>query len=180
MLFFKLNNGTQINGQRMKPVHKMVLSAMFVAMGVSLSTLYIPFGAAKCFPVQHLINVISAVVLGPFYAVANAFLISLIRNMLGLGSLLAFPGSMIGALLAALTYRWFRHYRFACLGELIGTGLIGGIIAAPFAIFLMGKEVGLFFFVIPFVLSSLSGSLIALILLETTAIMKFLRSKRLS
>lgn len=157
---------------------KLSTSGILIALGVVLSAFYIPIGGAKCFPVQHLINVISAVLLGPFYAVANAFIISLIRNMTGLGSLLAFPGSMIGALLAGLAYNKFKNHRFACIGELIGTGVIGGVIASPFAMLLMGKNVGLFFFVIPFVLSSLAGSLIAFILLESTALIQVIRSRQ--
>lgn len=157
---------------------KLSTSGILIALGVVLSAFYIPIGGAKCFPVQHLINVISAVLLGPFYAVANAFIISLIRNMTGLGSLLAFPGSMIGALLAGLAYKKLKNHRFACIGELIGTGVIGGVIASPFAMLLMGKNVGLFFFVIPFVLSSLAGSLIAFILLESTALIQVIRSRQ--
>lgn len=153
-------------------------SGILIALGVVLSAFYIPIGGAKCFPVQHLINVISAVLLGPFYAVANAFIISLIRNMTGLGSLLAFPGSMIGALLAGLAYQKFKNHRLACVGELIGTGVLGGIIASPFAVLLMGKDVGLFFFVVPFVLSSLAGSLIAFVLLEFTALIGIIKARQ--
>ena len=40
--------------------------------------------------------------LGPGYAVGIAFGSSLLRNLLGWGTLLAFPGSMFGDLLAGL------------------------------------------------------------------------------
>jgi len=153
-------------------------SGILIALGVVLSAFYIPIGGAKCFPIQHLINVIGAVLLGPFYAVGNAFIISLIRNMTGMGSLLAFPGSMIGALLAGLAYQQFKNHRLACVGELIGTGIIGGIVASPFAVLLMGKDVGIFFFVVPFVLSSLAGSLIAFILLESTALIGVIKARQ--
>jgi energy coupling factor transporter S component ThiW len=157
---------------------KLTTSGVLIALGVVLSTFYIPVGGAKCFPAQHLINICSAVLLGPIYAVMNAFIISLIRNMTGLGSLLAFPGSMIGALLSGLAYKYLKSHRLACVGELLGTGIIGGMIAAPFAVFLMGKEVGLFFFVIPFVLSSLAGSLIALLLFESSALLKIIKKRQ--
>lgn len=157
---------------------KLSLSGVLIALGVVLSAFYIPIGGAKCFPVQHLINILSAILLGPLYAVLNAFVISLLRNMLGLGSLLAFPGSMIGALFAGLIYQKFHQHRLACLGELFGTGIIGGLVAAPFAILLMGKEVGLFFFVVPFVLSSLAGSLIALVLFESTMLLAIIKKKQ--
>jgi len=158
--------------------HKLSLSGVLIALGVVLSAFYIPIGGAKLFPIQHLINVIGAILLGPWFALANAFIISLLRNLMGLGSLLAFPGSMIGAITAGLFYQKLPHHRFAALGELIGTGFIGGIVAAPFAMLLMGKEVGLFFFVIPFAISSFAGALIALILFESTALLSVIRRRK--
>ncbi|RQD74913.1 MAG: energy coupling factor transporter S component ThiW, partial [Halanaerobium sp. MSAO_Bac5] len=86
---------------------KLTFAALLIALGtISGHLIYIPVGIAKAFPVQHLINVLSAVLLGPAYAVWNAFAISLFRNILGTGSLLAFPGSMIGAFLAAYLYKF--------------------------------------------------------------------------
>ena len=158
--------------------HKLSLSGVLIALGVVLSAFYIPLGGAKLFPVQHLINVIGAVLLGPWFALANAFVISLLRNLTGMGSLLAFPGSMIGAFLAGIVYEKIPNHRLAALGELVGTGIIGGIVASPFAVLLMGKEVGLFFFLIPFVISSFAGSLIALILFESTALLSIIRRKQ--
>ena len=151
---------------------KLSISGLLIALGVVLSTFYIPFGVSKCFPVQHFINVIGAVLLGPGYAIINAFLISLIRNMLGMGSLLAFPGSMIGAALAGIFYRLYTNHRLACLGEFIGTGIIGGLVAGRIASLIMGNPVGLLFFVIPFGLSSFVGSVFSLILFEATDILK--------
>ena len=68
---------------------KVVVSGMLVAVAVSLSSFAVPIGASKCFPIQHLCNVIAGVFLGPFYGVGMAFCTSLIRNMMGTGSLLA-------------------------------------------------------------------------------------------
>ena len=85
---------------------KLVLAAVLIALGVAASPLYIPIGASKCFPVQHLVNVLAAVLLGPWYGVSMAFVTSLLRVLIGTGSLLAFPGSMCGALLAGLLYKY--------------------------------------------------------------------------
>ncbi len=163
-----------------KANYKMALSGVLVALGVVLSTFCIPFGGAKVFPVQHLINVLGAVLLGPTYALTNAFIISVIRNMSGLGSLLAFPGSMIGAFFAGMFFKAKGNYRFAALGELFGTGFIGGVIAGPFAAAFMGKEVALFFFVIPFFISSLAGSLIAVLLFEGTALWQIVQQQSIN
>lgn len=140
---------------------KLTFSALLVALGAFLGNLiFIPIGAAKCFPVQHAINVISAVILGPFYSVSIAFCISFLRNIVGTGSLLAFPGSMIGAAIAGILYKKTGKEFLAVVGEIIGTGLIGGLLAFPMAKLIMGKEVAGLFFVVPFSISSVGGSII--------------------
>jgi len=146
---------------------KLTFSALLIALGTMTGHLiYIPVGVAKAFPVQHLINILSAVLLGPAYAVWNAFAISLFRNMLGTGSLLAFPGSMIGALMSGLLYQKFKSQNWALAGELIGTGFLGAVAAYPIAHFLMGSSSAVFFFVIPFALSAAGGALIAYLFLK--------------
>ncbi|RYL88963.1 energy coupling factor transporter S component ThiW [Sporolactobacillus sp. THM7-4] len=154
----------------MKPLYKLTVSAMFAAIGtLAGNLLYIPVGATKIFPIQHVINVLSAVLLGPVYAVGNAFAISLLRNLLGTGSIFAFPGSMIGALLAGLLYIWTKKVIFAVLGEIIGTGVIGGLVSFPIARFILGQNVAATFFVVPFLLATTCGSLIAYVLLKVLA-----------
>lgn len=156
---------------------KTALCGVLIALGVILSPYHIPIGATKCFPWQHLINVISAILLGPVYAVMNAFVISIIRNLLGLGTLFAFPGSIFGALLAGLMYKRFANTYVAALGEVIGTGIIGAIVACPIAILFMGKNAAIFAFVIPFMVSSFSGAVIAILLFELTALKKIVMKK---
>ena len=92
---------------------KLVLTAVFAAVAVVGSLFSFPVFGSKCAPVQHLINVLCAVILGPGYGVAAAFVSSLIRNLLGLGTLLAFPGSMCGALLAGLLYHYIKNMLYA-------------------------------------------------------------------
>ena len=146
-------------------VVKLVLSGMFVALAVVLSTFSIPVGGSKCFPIQHMVNVLSAVFLGPWYGVGIAFCTSLIRNLLGTGTLLAFPGSMIGALCCGLVYKYTGKLTFTYVAEIIGTGIIGGLLAYPVAAFVMGKEIALFVYVVPFLVSTVGGTLIAAVLI---------------
>ena len=47
-------------------IKKLAVSAMLTAVAVSLSGFSIPIGASKCFPVQHLANVLAGVFLGPW------------------------------------------------------------------------------------------------------------------
>lgn len=144
---------------------KLTMAAFFVAIGVVFSFVNIPVGLAKCYPIQHMVNVLSAVLLGPLYSVLVAFCTSLIRNISGTGSLMAFPGSMIGAFFAGILFYKKKKLSFAFLGEVIGTGLIGALLAYPIAKFVLGKEMALFGMVIPFSVSTLGGSIIGLIII---------------
>lgn len=141
------------------------MAAFFVAIAVVFSFVNIPVGLAKCYPIQHMVNVLSAVLLGPLYSVLVAFCTSLIRNMSGTGSLMAFPGSMIGAFFAGILFYKTKKLSLAFLGEVIGTGLIGALLAYPIAKFVLGKEMALFGMVIPFSVSTLGGSIIAIIII---------------
>ncbi len=143
---------------------KLVISAMLAALAVSLSSFSIPIGASKCFPIQHLVNVIAAVFLGPVYGTGAAFCTSLIRNLLGTGSLLAFPGSMVGAFLAGYLYQHTGKLFAAYAGEVVGTGILGGILCYPVATMLMGREAAVFAYVVPFLLSTGCGTVMAAIL----------------
>lgn len=146
-------------------VKKLVVAAMFVALAVSLSTFSFPIGASKCFPIQHMVNVLSAVFLGPWYGVLVAFCTSLIRNLLGTGTLLAFPGSIVGALCCGLVYKISRKFIPTYIAEVVGTGILGGIIAFPVASLVMGKEAALFTYVVPFLVSTVGGTVIAALLI---------------
>lgn len=161
-------------------INKLTLSALFISLGTLTGhIIYIPVGVSKCFPVQHLINVLSAVLLGPAYAIWNAFAISLLRNLMGVGSLLAFPGSIIGAFLAGYFFKKTGSKSWALLGEVFGTGFLGAIISYPIAKYLIGKDVAVFFFVIPFLISTIGGSIIAYMVLEVLE-NSYLKEKMLS
>ena len=147
---------------------KMALTAILAALAVVGSTFSFQILGSKCAPVQHLINVLCAIFIGPWWGLAAAFISSLIRNLTGLGTPLAFPGSMCGALLAGLLYQKTRAIPAACAGEIVGTGLVGGMLAWPVALLVMGnKNAALFTFVIPFLVSTIGGTIIAFVILMT-------------
>ena len=82
---------------------------------------------------------------------ALLFCASLIRNLLGIGSLLAFPGSMVGALCCGLVFRLTRKLSLTCVAEALGTGILGGLAAYPVAKLLMGlAPAGFTVYMIPF------------------------------
>jgi energy coupling factor transporter S component ThiW len=145
-------------------VKKLAFASLLCALAVVGSMFSVPVLGSKCAPVQHIVNVVCAVVLGPGYGVGVAFIASLLRNLLGLGSLLAFPGSMIGALLSGLAYKKWNSISLASLGEVFGTSVLGGLCAWPIAILLMGKSAGdvaFYAYIVPFLISTAAGSIIA-------------------
>jgi len=146
---------------------KLTWAALLIAIATLTGhVFYIPVGASKCFPIQHTVNVLSAIMLGPWYALATAFVTSLLRNILGTGSLLAFPGSMFGALLAGLIYQRSGSQLLASLGEVFGTGILGAIACYPLIKLVMGQETAIFFYVVPFMTSTIGGTIIANLLLK--------------
>ena len=99
------------------------------------------------------------------YGVSMAFCTALIRNLLGTGSLLAFPGSMVGAFVSAMIFKYTRSKIGAYLGEVIGTGILGGMLCYPIASMMMGQKAALFTFVGPFLASTLCGTVIAAVII---------------
>lgn len=79
--------------------------------------MFIPVGFVRIAPLQHTMNLLTSDLLGPEYSVLQAFGVSLLRNPTGTGSILAFPDSMIGALLSEYSFctvekfgHWFLVY----------------------------------------------------------------------
>ena len=112
-------------------LRKLTSAALLIAIGaLSAHLIYIPAGVSKCFPVQHAINVMGAVLLGPDYAVAIAFLISCLRNM-------------------------------------FGTGILGGLLAWVIAASVLNSSAAAWFFIPPFLVSTVGGSIIAGLLVKS-------------
>ena len=136
---------------------KMTVTAIFIAIGVLLAPFVsFPFGGARVFPLQHLINVLLSVLVGWRYSTAGAFCISSIRIAMGVGTVLAYPGSMIG-----------------------GTGLLGGLIAYPVAAFVLdSKVVALWFFIVAFLPNTCIGAACGAVLYKVLPIRKFAEELR--
>lgn len=149
-------------------VQKLALAGVLCALAVVGSVFSFPVFGSKCAPVQHMVNILFAVFLGPAYGVAGAFGASLIRNLVGLGSLMAFPGSMLGALLCGLVYRKTGNLMLTLAAEVFGTAVLGGLCAYPVAVLLMGQpagEVAFYAYIIPFLISTAVGSVLSGVLL---------------
>jgi len=145
---------------------KLALAGVLCAVAVVGSLFSFPVLGSKCAPVQHMVNVLCAVLLGPWYGVAVAFVASLLRNLLNLGTLMAFPGSMCGALLCGLAYWKSKNLPATLVGEVFGTGVIGGLAAYPIAKGLMHTSpAGYTVFIVPFLISTVAGSILAGVLI---------------
>lgn len=146
---------------------KLAVAGLLTAAAVAGSLLSVPVAGSKCAPVQHMVNVFAAVILGPWWGVGIAFCASFLRNLMGIGSLLAFPGSMVGALCCGMVYHFTKRLDVTCIAEALGTGVLGGLAAYPVAKLLMGLEPGGFtVYMIPFFISTLAGSILAYIVLR--------------
>ena len=160
-------------------IKKLAAAGVLCAVAVVGSLLSFPVFGSKCSPVQHMVNVLCAVLLGPGYGLGAAFLAALIRNLLGLGSLMAFPGSMFGALLCGLVYWKTKNILATLIGEVFGTAVLGGLCAYPVAIFLMGMnaaEIAFYAYIVPFLISTAAGALISGVLIYSLKRTGVLRS----
>jgi energy coupling factor transporter S component ThiW len=158
----------QSKGTRGKyPVKKVALATVLSALTASLSPFYIPLGATKCFPAQHMMNALAGVLLGPWYAAGMALLTGVVRNVLGLGTLYAFPGGIPGALVVGLLYRYAGKVDFVAILEPLGTVVIGASLSAIVLAPLQGQSMTLYFFWAAFAASSIPGSILGYLVLRT-------------
>jgi len=146
---------------------KIALVAVLVAVTVILSPIYFPIGSSKCQPAQHMINGIAGVLLGPWYAAVMALFTGVIRNMLGWGTLHAFPGGIPGALVVGIIHRYIKKTDFAALAEPLGTVVIGATISALVIAPYLGKAFTIAFWWIAFAASSIPGSIIGFLVLKS-------------
>ena len=147
---------------------KLAIAGVFCAVAVAGSLFSFPVFGSKCSPVQHMVNILCAVLLGPGYGLGAAFSAALIRNLLGLGSLMAFPGSMFGALVCGVVYAKTKNILCTLIGEVFGTAILGGLCAYPIAIFFMGQNaanLAFYAYIIPFLISTAAGAIISAVLI---------------
>lgn len=160
----KIRTAGRVKTETRKVAYAVVLTAIGVALAPYTS---FPIGVAKVNPTQHFINVIGAVLLGPWWAVLIAAVVGVIRNITGMGTLLAFPGGMIGAFLAGYFYRFKKSIYLGAAGEVLGTGLIAPVASAFLvAPVLMGRVVPLFALVPSFLASTLAGAALGILALN--------------
>lgn len=147
---------------------KLVLAGVFAALPVVLSFVpgSIPVAGAKLLPWQHMTNAIAGVLLGPWYAALSATVAAVLRNAFGVGTLLAFPGGIPGALVVGFAYAiWRRPWvgLLEPLGTVVLGATVGALVVAPA---LMGKPVALGTLAYLFMVSSVPGSILGVLVLR--------------
>ena len=104
-------------------IRKMVLCAIFASLAFVLNTfVYFPAMA----PFQHFVNVMAAVFLGPWWGCVSAFLCGVMRMMSG-RTIQAVTGAIFGPILGGLLWKKTRNIYLVCVGEIVGTGIIGAM-----------------------------------------------------
>ena len=74
-----------------KSTRKMTMAGVLVAVAVVGSLFSVPVFGAKCSPVQHMVNVVAGVLLGPGYALGMGFAAARSPNPLVLAACLCSP-----------------------------------------------------------------------------------------
>lgn len=147
----------------------MLLAALLAAAAVLLSPLSFPVGPSRCFPFQHTLNAVAGVLLGPWWAMGSAFVASFVRYTTGMGTILAFPGSLFGALAVGLASRTIlsgqRVRAWSALAEPCATGTLGAFVAA---LIVSPDSLGGMFATLSaaFLTSSVPGAVLGLVLLK--------------
>ncbi len=130
-----------------RTIRKMALAGVLTALSFATSSVVVLPNMA---PFQHFFNVITAVLLGPWYAIAVAFLTGALRMILDGRPILAIVGAVIGAGLAGILYQRTGKYIAAMIGEIIGTGVISAVVSVPLMNVLYHAHVPSLYFYIPF------------------------------
>lgn len=147
---------------------KLVLTAMLACLSFVLCTfVYFPSMA----PFQHFVDVIAAVLLGPWYACAAAFLCGVLRMLSG-RTIQAVVGAVFGPIVGGLLYEKTHSVWMAAVGEVFGTGILGALTAYPLMKTFYGLDAQEWYYYIPFytpsaVMGALMGVAVVLMLKRT-------------
>ncbi len=163
-------------------IKKLAIAGLLCAVAVVGSLISFPVLGSKCAPVQHMVNIFCAVLLGPAYGVGVAFVASLLRVFLSLGTVMAFPGSMLGALLCGIAYKTSKKIWLTLIAEVAGTSILGGLCAYPVAVYIVGQSaagVAFYSYIFPFFISTAAGAILSALIiypLSKTGVLKKISS----
>lgn len=150
----------------MQNLKKSCFAAFMACISFVLST-FVSFPFVV--PFQHFCNVICAVLVGPVYGFFSALITGLMRMALTGRPITAIIGAVIGALLAALFYRYSGKLLLAVIGEIIGTGLLSAIVSYyAMGFFFDTWQVNWYFYIPLFLPATIVGSFLGYAVLLIT------------
>ena len=156
-------------------VRKMVLCAILASLAFVLNTfVYFPAMA----PFQHFVDVMAAVLLGPWWASLSALLCGIMRMLSG-RTIQAVTGAVFGPILGGLLWKKTKNIYLVCVGEVIGTGLIGALASYPLMKWFYALDAQSPLYYIPFytpsaVVGGIMGVMAVLILKRANVLDRFL------
>ena len=125
---------------------KMVLTAMLACLAFVLNS-FVYFPAIA--PFQHFVDVLAAVLVGPWYGFASALICGIMRMISG-RTIQAVTGAIFGPILGGLLYKKTKNIYLVWLGEVVGTGLCGAMASYPLMKMFYGLDAQSPFYYIPF------------------------------
>lgn len=156
-------------------VRKMVLCAILASLAFVLNTfVYFPAMA----PFQHFVDVVAAVLLGPWWASLSALLCGIMRMLSG-RTIQAVTGAVFGPILGGLLWRKTKNIYLVCVGEIVGTGLVGAMASYPLMKWFYGLDAQNPLYYIPFytpsaVVGGIMGVMAVLLLKRARVLDRFL------
>ena len=147
---------------------KLVLTAVLAGLAFVLNTfVYFPAMA----PFQHFVDVLAAVLVGPWYGFAAALICGVLRMLCG-RSIQAVTGAIFGPILGGLIYRKTHNLWLVLVGEIVGTGLCGAVASYHMMTWFYGLDVQHWYYYIPYytpsaVVGAAMGVAVLLILKRT-------------
>jgi len=144
---------------------KLAYVGIFTALGVILGTISFPVGPTKVAPFQHFINVITGVLLGPWWASLTALFIGTLRMSLGVGTIFSIPGGIPGAFTVGLMYKIVKN-DWAAFSEPLATVFIGGTLSSLLFGPLINIQKGVVWFWVAFAPSTLVGTTLGFLILK--------------
>jgi len=140
-----IERSTKMTTRKQSVAVRTALAAAFTALGVTVAPFtWFLFLGTKAFPGQHFVNSLAGILLGPYWASLVALMVGVMRNILGVGTIFAFPGGVPGALVVGLAYELTKRFRSrylhysAALLEPVGTVIIG----ATMSLFIVAPLIG--------------------------------------
>jgi len=157
----------------MSSIRRLSAVIIFIALGIALSPLNIPMGPTKAYPMQHMVNVLTGILFGPFYAAFVATAIGTIRIALGVGTVFAYPGGIPGGIVVGFFYWYVKRTDYMAFTEPLGTSL-GAVFSAIVVVqFLpramppiLGVESQILLWVVYWLFSGIPGSVLGFLLLK--------------